>query len=173
RDVSTVASGTLAGHLLVLANACRDASHQPLLDPEALAGIEDALLLVGEAASGLAGGRATQTVTLGHLEEAHAALAAALREPPASPADWAARLRDLAVLGDTLVDIARTLTAERGDGDDAEVLVWAEAARAAIRSHERDLQTIIPWAPHLEPTLRTFAHASPEAIKAIAGLSSS
>src|SRR5437762_2666301 len=49
RYVSTVDSGNLAGHLLVLANACRDASHQPLLDPEALAGIEDALLLVGEA----------------------------------------------------------------------------------------------------------------------------
>ena len=66
------------------------------------------------------------------------ALAAALREPPTSPAAWAARLRQLAGLADTLVDIARTLTAERGDGEHADLLAWAEATRAAIASHERD-----------------------------------
>ena len=80
----------------------------------------------------------TQTVTLGQLDESREALAAALREPPTSPAAWAARLRQLAGLADTLVDIARTLTAERGDGEHADLLAWAEATRAAIASHERD-----------------------------------
>ena len=69
RYVSTVDSGNLAGHLLVLGNACASAIDRPLLDPDAFAGIEDALVLVGEAASALAGGRPTQTVTLGQLDE--------------------------------------------------------------------------------------------------------
>ena len=173
RYVSTVDSGNLAGHLLVLGNACRDAIRQPLLDAEALAGIEDALLLVEEAAGALGGGRPTQTVTLGHLEETRAALADRLRGAPASPADWAARLRDLAVLADTLVDIARTLTVERGDGEDADVLVWAEATRAAIRSHERDLLTFMPWAARLEAAASAGALTSPEAVATLGPLTAS
>ncbi len=173
RYVSTVDSGNLAGHLLVLGSACASAIHRPLLDPDAFAGIEDALVLVGEAASALGGGRSTQTVTLGQLDESRQALAAALREPPTSPAAWAARLRQLAVLADTLVDIARTLTAERGDGEHADLLAWAEATRAAIASHERVVLTLMPWAPHLAAALSPFATAPPEAIKAIGALLSS
>jgi hypothetical protein len=173
RYVSTVDSGNLAGHLLVLGSACASAIHRPLLDPEAFAGIEDALVLVGEAASALGGGRSTQTVTLGQLDESRRALAAALREPPTSPAAWAARLRQLAVLADTLVDIARTLTAERGDGEHADLLAWAEATRAAIASHERVLLTLMPWAPHLAAALSPLATAAPEAIQAIEVLLSS
>src|SRR5206468_1049520 len=60
RYVSTVDSGNLAGHLLVLGHACASAIHRPLLDPDAFAGIEDALGLVGEAASALADDRRTQ-----------------------------------------------------------------------------------------------------------------
>ena len=45
-----------------------------------------------------------------------------------------------------MADIARTLTAERGDSADVELLAWAEAVRAAIASHARDLDTAMPWA---------------------------
>ena len=155
------------------ATPARARSHRPLLDAEAFAGIEDALLLVGDAARALGGGRSTQTVTLGQLDESRQALAAALREPPTSPAAWAARLRQLAVLADTLVDIARTLTAERGDGEHADLLAWAEATRAAIASHERVVLTLMPWAPHLAAALAPFATAPPEAITAIGVLLSS
>jgi cyclic beta-1,2-glucan synthetase len=173
RYVSTVDSGNLAGHLLVLGNACASAIHRPLLDSDAFAGIEDALLLVGEAASALGSGRSTQTVTLGQLDESRQALAAALHEPPTHPAAWAARLRQLAVLADTLVDIAHTLTAERGDGEHADLQVWAEATRAAIASHERDQLAIMSWAPGLAAALSPFAGAPPEAVKAIGVLLSS
>ena len=44
------------------------------------------------------------------------------------------------------MDIARTLTAERGDSADAEVLTWAEAVHAGIASHARDLDMALPWA---------------------------
>ncbi|MGH7388557.1 MAG: GH36-type glycosyl hydrolase domain-containing protein [Candidatus Rokuibacteriota bacterium] len=160
RYVSTVDSGNLAGHLLVLANACRQAADRPLVDREAFGGIEDAVRLVGEAARALADDRRTQTVTLTQLDEACRALAAGLREPPANLADRAARLRHLAVEAETLVDIARVLTAERGDGASADVLVWAEAARTTIASHERDLEAITPWAAHPGAALTGVSKAS-------------
>jgi cyclic beta-1,2-glucan synthetase len=65
------------------------------------------------------------------------------------------------------VDIARVLTAERGDDAGSELLVWAQAARASIASHERDLETITPWAAHLEAVLSDLSTAPPEARKAI------
>ena len=137
RYVSTVDSGNLAGHLLVLGNACASAIHRPLLDPDAFAGIEDALLLVGEAASALGDGRSTQTVTLGQLDESRQALAAALREPPTSPAAWAARLRQLAVpRRHPRGHRAHTDRGARGRRA-RRLLAWAEATRAAIASHER------------------------------------
>jgi cyclic beta-1,2-glucan synthetase len=173
RYVSTVDSGNLAGHLLVLGQACRSAIDRPLLDREAFNGIEDAVLLVQEAASVLADNQRSQTVTLADLDLAAGALAAALREPPLNAAAGAGRLRRLAAQGDTLVDIARTLTAERDDGADADVVVWAQAVRATLASHARDFETIMPWALHLEAARPELSPASPEAGGAIDSLMAS
>ena len=150
RYVSTVDSGNLAAHLLTLGNACRAAVDAPLLDPGRFGGLRDAVLLVEEAASVLADDRRTQTVPRRHLAETCTVLTAALHEPPAGPAEWSSRVRHLALHADTLVDMSRALTAERGDPVDSDVQVWAEAARATIASHERDLQTLLPWASTLE-----------------------
>ena len=56
------------------------------------------------------------------------------------------RLTELEAHAHTVVDIARTLTAERGDSADTEVLAWAEAVQAGIASHARDLDMAFPWA---------------------------
>jgi cyclic beta-1,2-glucan glucanotransferase len=173
RYVSTVDSGNLASQLLVVGNACRGALERPLLDPEAFAGIEDAVLLVREAAGVLVDDRRTQTVRLGHLDQACEALVTALRDPPRTPADWVIRVGQLADHADALVDIVRTLTAERGDGEDSDVLVWAQAARATIASHRRDLERTMPWTSHLESVVADFVQPSPEASSAIGALFSS
>ena len=152
RYVSTVDSGNLAAHLLALGNACRGATHDPLPHRDLLAGVDDALGLAGEAATALADRHRTQTVTVRQLAEARDALAAALRESPRGPAEAAAHVRRLAHHADTLVDISRVLSTD-GDGGDppsAGVLVWAQAARATIASHARDLDTLVPWTPYLE-----------------------
>src|SRR5205814_5017592 len=133
---------------------------RPLLDHEAFAGIEDAVLLVREAASVLVDDRRTQTVGLRHLDLACEALVTALRDPPRTPADWAMGLGRLGSQADALVDIARTLTAERGEGEDSDVLVWAQAARAAIASHRRDLEQTMTWAPPIEPLAAELPPAS-------------
>jgi cyclic beta-1,2-glucan synthetase len=173
RYVSTVDSGNLASQLLVLGNACRGALDRPLLDREAFAGIEDAVWLVREAAGVLVEDRRTQTVRLSHLDQACEALLRALLEPVRAPADWVIRLDQLAGQADALVDIARTLTAERGEGEDSDVLVWAQAARATIASHRHDLERTMPWAAHLEAVVADFGGAFPAAASASAALSSS
>ena len=169
RYVSTVDSGNLAAHLLTLGNACRAAAYGPVLDPVRFGGLRDAVLLVEDATSALADDRRTQTVPRRDLAETCAALITALHEPPADPTEWAARVRQLALQADTLVDMSRALTAERGDPVDSDVQVWALAARATIAGHERDLKTLLPWAA-LEAsaddpaTLRALRASSPTPI---------
>jgi cyclic beta-1,2-glucan glucanotransferase len=144
--VSSVDSGNLAGHLITLANACRDRIGAPALSPEWSAGVNDALELTRESLRTLADDRRTQTVTWKQLDEALAGLAVSLASPPATPAGVESRLAELALLADTVTDMARALTDERGDGEGAEFLTWVEAVRSSIRSHERDLEWLMPWA---------------------------
>jgi cyclic beta-1,2-glucan synthetase len=144
--VSTVDSGNLAGHLIALREACRELGERPLLGPEALSGIEDSLLVLQEAAQSLSDDRRTVTVTRKTLEESRAAVAAALEGVPDSAAGWATRLSTLETLADTLVDVAQTLRDERADPAAGELVFWAEAVRASVASHARDLDTLAPWA---------------------------
>ena len=80
--VSSVDSGNLAGHLIALANACREWIGRPLAGPELVAGIEDGLNLTRETLQGLPDDRRTQTITRHELGDALDALAAALRPRP-------------------------------------------------------------------------------------------
>ncbi|HSG76023.1 MAG TPA: glucoamylase family protein [Burkholderiales bacterium] len=130
--VSSVDSGNLAGHLLALANTCREwrhSMHAPDAgDARALAGIADALELTREAVHALPEDRRTQTITRAQLSEALDALDAALSRGIAHSAPQAA----------TMLDIARTLASERGDEAGAEMLYWAEATHRSIESRWRD-----------------------------------
>ncbi|HEX6260778.1 MAG TPA: glucoamylase family protein, partial [Woeseiaceae bacterium] len=144
--ISSVDSGNLAGHLIALGQGCRQLVERPLLGPRVLSGIADTILLLRQSARAIVDGRRTQTVTRKHLDEALDALTAALSPDPSTPGDWVVRLTELGARARTMVDIARTLTAERGDSGEGELLAWAEAVRAAIESHARDLDAAMPWA---------------------------
>jgi cyclic beta-1,2-glucan synthetase len=156
--VSSVDSGNLAGHLIALGNACRECSDAPIVHPQRLAGMKDALGLIRESLHAPMDDRRTQTVTRKQLDEALEALATLLEPTAVTPAAVAGHLEELARQADSIIDIAGTLTAERGDGSGTDVLSWAESLRACIRSHERDLEQLMPWAP----LISTIDTASPE-----------
>jgi cyclic beta-1,2-glucan synthetase len=139
RYVSSVDSGNLAGHLIALANTCREWAAQPLTDERRLAGVADALELMRDEAGRLREGRRTQTVTWHQLDEALAMLAANLRRTFVDGEGIAKRLSTLAVDAETLADIALALATERSDDTGADMLFWAEATRSAIESHRRDI----------------------------------
>ena len=135
RYISSVDSGNLAGHLIALANACREWRDHPIASARRLAGIADAIALTREEASRLRDQRRMQTVTWRQLDDALAGLAAeAAREPDE---DMAPRLAALAAGAETVADIARAFAIERGDDVGADMLFWAEAARARHREPPR------------------------------------
>jgi cyclic beta-1,2-glucan glucanotransferase len=144
--VSSVDSGNLAGHLIAFGNACREIIDRPIADSSWRFGIEDAVALTRESLPALAGDLRIHTVTPKQLEEALDALSAALQSDPRTPACVAAQLVDLGLYADSVIDIAQTLTTERGDGAGAELLAWAHAVRASIDSHRREVELLMPWA---------------------------
>ena len=144
--VSTVDSGNLAGHLIALAQACRELMQRPPFGPEILEGVRDALQLVLDSVEKAEHPQRTQTVTAVQLREAAAAMSAALEDPPTSLPEWAERLEELEAQAENLLDIARTLSSDSEDGSRSEVLTWAGAVRDSVQSHARDLETTLPEA---------------------------
>jgi len=137
--VSTVDSGNLAGHLIALANACREWTFSMPGPAQRLAGIADALDLAREANDELRDGPRTQTVTWHQLADALARVASGVRPTSVDGESIAARLKDLAVQAETAADIAAALASEREDDAGADVLFWIAAVRRSIESHRRDL----------------------------------
>ncbi len=136
--VSSVDSGNLAGHLIAVANTCREWSGLPRSGTGLFTGIEDGLILARTTLQELADDRRMQTITRHQLTEALDALATALRRDRAAPQESAAQLDEAALLATTMVDIVRTLAGERGDAAGDEMLYWAQATRRSIQSHRRD-----------------------------------
>ncbi len=148
--VSSVDSGNLAGHLLVLANACRAMIGQPLPVRAAMAGINDAIQLTRHASGAIGDGWRSQTLTRRELDAALAMPEAWLEDEPDSMDTWTARLDELAAHTATLSDVADAITAEHGEGQlDAAFVTWAAASRATVASHRRDLGEVAasPGAP--------------------------
>ncbi len=145
RYVSSVDSGNLAGHLLALANGCREMQNSSI-GGHLLAGVDDAVQLLREAFADIADTRRTHTVTRKQLSNAIDTLAASLGAPPVDAAGWAARLVELRMGAHTVADMAQALAQERGDSSESELRTWADAARACVDSHVRDAELLIPWA---------------------------
>ena len=144
--VSSVDSGNLAGHLIAFGNACREIIGRPIADSSSRSGIQDAVALTRESLPALAGDLRAHTVTPKQLDEALDAISAVLQSDPRTPASVAAQLAELGLHADSVIDIAQTLTTERGDGAGAELLAWAGAIRASIDSHRREVELLMPWA---------------------------
>ncbi len=140
--VSSVDSGNLAGHLIAVRNACREMLDAPIVVPGWLSGIEDNLNLAHEAARVL-GQRQTDTVSRKDLEAAldtlDESLSSIVRSSLPDHEHVQTTLTNLAVQAETVGDVARTLAAEPGDSALENVLVWTEAIKSTIRSHQSDI----------------------------------
>jgi cyclic beta-1,2-glucan synthetase len=162
--VSSVDSGNLAGHLIVLGNACRQIVDAPFSGMQWLAGIDDALEITRESLRGLSDDRRTLSVSRKHLGNAIDALSIvvsdSLSSREATPAGLINHSAQLVRRSDTLIDIAQTLSAERGDAAGAEVLACAKTVRAAIQSHQRDFELLMPWAKLLATDAAVAAPAN-------------
>ena len=121
--VSSVDSGNLAGHLIALANACREWQTTAPEVGARLAGVRDAFELTREAAR-MPGGHA--------LDDVFAQLKSTL---DVEDAQLKPRLAELAGQAGRLVGLARGLADDPGGAD---LLFWAEATLASIEAHRHD-----------------------------------
>ena len=147
RYISTVDSGNLAGHLFVLAQACKDAREQTVLRPGVAAGMRDTVLLLRFAIEGVSRELRTQTVSIMELRkdaEQFSDLLLANSKSLATYEVW----KKLVERAENLVDLAQAFSAEAQIADN-EVLAWAKELREAVRTHCADFVTVVPWA-HLE-----------------------
>lgn len=137
RYVSTVDSGNLAGHLIALANACRDWRTSSPVDEHCLSGLADAIALARQETAQLREGPRTQTVTWGQLDGALVKLALDVSRPMRANEALTSRCANLALQADTAADMALTLSSERGEGSCRDLLYWVEAMVRTIEAHRR------------------------------------
>ncbi len=146
RYVSTVDSGNLAGHLVVLQQACAERRREPATFEWARGGLGDAFAELQAAVAALGPPLARELART--LAEAESLLAA----PISGAAGWRLRLDHLDDAAATLVDILQAIVEERGPapagaaaGPPQDALDWARLLRAGVESHRRDLATTHPW----------------------------
>ncbi|MBA3670111.1 MAG: DUF3131 domain-containing protein [Sphingomonas sp.] len=136
--VSSVDSGNLAGHLIVVSAACREWTQAEADGSARLAGSTDSLLLAREAVTTL---HSRTGATSGALRSVDAALdefAKRLQAAIVSGQIDDAELTQLAATAEKIVQDASGISVEAGDEATAELYFWAEAAQATISSHRRD-----------------------------------
>ena len=151
--VSSVDSGNLAGHLIVLGNACREIAASPIGNQNWISGLSDTLALVRGAARPQIGKRRVPSALYARLDEAIDIFAARLQNVPSKPAHVAKRLSDLMKMSDAVVTCAHAWSLECSDAAEAEITVWAEALRASTLAHRQEIDLLMPWANQLTPEL--------------------
>ena len=146
RYVSSVDSGNLAGHVLVVGNASRELVQKTSIGARMLTGLKDSILLLREALAESEDQRRIHAVTRKHITNAVEALSELLEPEPANVLDWASRFAELRERARILDDISQAIEQEEGSAQVSELRFWAAAARACVESHARDVEILIPWA---------------------------
>ena len=157
--ISSVDSGNLAGHLIAIANACKEWRQSPMAAASRRAGIADALALTAEQAIHLRLGRRTQTVTPSQLEDSLTAMIKTLESASPSEEMLATQLPELAREAAIMVDIAKAIALERNDGSGSDLLYWARASLSAIEAHRADQESAAETAASREARLLVLENA--------------
>jgi cyclic beta-1,2-glucan synthetase len=145
RYISSVDSGNIAGHLLALANGCRELTQKPPVETRVLDGVADSIHLLLDALSKIGDVQRTHAVTRKQLSNSAEALILLTTQVPGDAADWAVRIVELRERARTVSDIAQTFSQELGESIESEIRAWADAAQRSVESHYRDAAILIPW----------------------------
>ncbi|MEX0952224.1 MAG: glucoamylase family protein [Nitriliruptoraceae bacterium] len=170
--VSTVDSGNLAGHLLTLAQTCREVAMRRVLGPRVLDGVRDTLLVAIAEAPAAARAVRSHTVSATDLSEGARAMLTEVDACAEDEASIRALLPRLLDHADDLVDVAGTLSADQTHVDSSHVLTWPTAVRDDIRSHCRDLEAGVtqvgsPGHQALADRLRLLARRAEDLVSAM------
>ena len=174
RYVSSVDSGNLAAHLVVVARALQEERERPVVGPERLAGPRDSFLELQSAWRSLRAGspRGDKGAPRGNVSPAEIDRAVAdlgtklLQADPATPADAGRALAGAAQLALHLKELLEAYAfgsadgATQGAGALKPVVDEAERLCHALAAHLDDLQRHCPWA--VEAAFATLQQQAPE-----------
>ena len=152
--VSSVDSGNLAGHLIALANTCREWRASSMAPQQRFQGVADALELVRDEARRLREHRKSLAVSWRRLDDEIERLAASLLPASAGGAGVKDGLGELSEQAAVLADAVREIALEEDDQTGADLQFWTDAVRACLESHRRDLGA--PLSPSLETRLKAL-----------------
>ena len=138
--VSSVDSGNLAGHLIALANACREWRSAEPSAPALRAGVGDMIGLLSEEAARLSAGARTQTATPRQLQDSLAVISGSLAQSSIDDSAMSAKWAQLVKESANLLDIADAIALESGEDQETDLRFWARAISAAINEHRDDLE---------------------------------
>lgn len=145
--ISSVDSGNLAGHLIVVRSVCREMIAAPVIGPQLLTGIADNVKIAQASLDALSVDPRISETDREQLQSALDSLRSSLESPTASPADYAVRLADLKRQADRLQSLAQAL-AEDADNvvaGKSGMLTWTQAIVSSVQHHRRDIDSILPW----------------------------
>ncbi|HYK79203.1 MAG TPA: glucoamylase family protein, partial [Micropepsaceae bacterium] len=138
--ISTVDSGNLAGHLIVVAQACLEMEKLPLNPARRLEGVKDNFELARETFDTMRSGLRAPASNAKRLGAALDAIGAVLERGSSGESDLTRNLAELSDLTDGATAIARSLADDAGTAAADEVMFWMEAMGATLSSHRRDLE---------------------------------
>ena len=147
--VSSVDSGNLAGHLIVLVNACREIGEAHFVDTDWQGGIRDHLILLRDA---MPAARPADALR-GPLIAALGDLAARLVEAATPIPETARRLADIIGEVEALDARVRAYAGQAAADEGAELIIWADALVACVASHRRDVGPPADQPPDASPSL--------------------
>ena len=153
RYVSTVDSGNLLASLWTLESGLGQVLEEPVLGPQALSGLEDALDLLGKALIRADGGRPYRDILerLGQL----------FSDPPQPVNEIIRRLRSAVAPTQQLADEIR-----RGEGMPEEAVYWAGQVEAQLTSWIALVERYLAWVELLDQEPAEFSDlAGPEALQ--------
>jgi cyclic beta-1,2-glucan synthetase len=139
--VSSVDSGNLAGHLIALANACREIGQPDIVKTALRNGLRDHLALLREAI--LAAGEPSGGLRAPLVADIDRLAAQFVDTTPARP-DAAPRLDQMIGEVEAIEARVRAYAGQIGTDGAAEVVVWADALKGCAASHRRDAQVLPP-----------------------------
>jgi cyclic beta-1,2-glucan synthetase len=158
--ISSVDSGNLAGHLIVLSQSCAELKHSPLLTTTTIDGMTDTLTLLKKAAELISEDHRSVSVPLAHLLESISRFQERLALFPKSPLERAEYWDALVFRAEGLRDIATAYVREASDPTQTDLVAWAEILHSNAKSHASDFRELFPWASLLS-RLRQVERRSP------------
>lgn len=158
RYVSSVDSGNLAAHLVVLSRACTDLRQQPAVGREVLQGPRDTWLEIEHLWRTARGPAVRGNVTPVEIDRALTGIGAVLNDTPATPAQYASCLKQALGHALHLKELLDAYAFEES-GRIGSLVEDSERLCAMLADHVDDLQRNCPWA--VDPAFDTLRREAP------------